>query len=212
MRIGVMLLLTCIFFLSLTACTAKNSDIGQLDYEQTKKMIVDILKTDEGKKAFKDIMADEEMKQQLIMDQAIVSDTIEKTLLSEKGTDFWKKSFEDPKFAEAMAKSMKKENEKLLKSLMKDPEYQELMMDILKDPALQDDLSQALKSKEFREHLQTVIQETFESPLYKVKIQELLLKAAEEMKEEKGGKKEDEGKKEDNGGSEEGEGEIKPGE
>ncbi len=25
MRIGVMLLLTCIFFLSLTACTAKNS-------------------------------------------------------------------------------------------------------------------------------------------------------------------------------------------
>ncbi len=175
-------------------------------------MIVDILKTDEGKKAFKDIMADEEMKQQLIMDQAIVPDTIEKTLLSEKGTDFWKKSFEDPKFAEAMAKSMKKENEKLLKSLMKDPEYQELMMDILKDPALQDDLSQALKSKEFREHLQKVIQETFESPLYKVKIQELLLKAAEEMKEEKGGKKEDEGKKEDNGGSEEGEGEIKPGE
>ncbi|MEH7549669.1 GerD family protein, partial [Neobacillus vireti] len=37
-----------------------------------------------------------------------------------------------------------------------------------------------LKSKEYREHLQKVITETIDSPLYKAKIQELLLKAAEE--------------------------------
>lgn len=201
MRKGVSLLLACSFFLIITACTAKNTDTGQLDYEQTKKMIVDILKTDEGKKAFKDIMADEEMKQQLIMDQTVVADTIEQTLTSEKGTHFWKRAFEDTKFAEAMARSMKKENEKLLKALMKDPEYQGMMMDILKDPALQDDFSQALKSKDFREHLQAVITETLESPLYKIKIEELLLKAAEDMKKENGESKDEE----DDGGEDGGE-------
>ncbi|MBT2689963.1 spore gernimation protein GerD [Bacillus sp. ISL-47] len=162
---------------------------GQMDYEQTKKMVVDILKTDEGKKAIEELMADEKMKQKLVMDQKIVAETIEKTLTSEKGTEFWKKSFDDPKFAESMAKSMQKENEQLLKDLMKDPEYRGMMIEVLKDPELEKEVTNVLKSKEYREHLQKVVTETFESPLFKAKIQDLLLKAAEEVKsgEQQGG-------------------------
>ncbi|MBS4193322.1 spore gernimation protein GerD [Bacillus sp. FJAT-49705] len=184
------LLLTLLLIILITGCAQNEAGGNQLDYEQTKKMVVDILKTDDGKKAIQELMTEDKMKQQLVMDQKVVSDTIEKTLTSEKGAEFWKKQFEDPKFAESMAKSMKAENEKLLKDLMKDPEYRGMMVEVLQDPELEKEVIKVLKSKEYREHLQTVVKETFDSPLFKAQIQTLLLKAAEEVKtSEKGGEK-----------------------
>jgi spore germination protein D len=169
--------------LLLTSCASNESSSGgQIDYEQTKKMVVDILKTDEGKKAMQDVMSDDQMKQKLVMDQKVVSDTIQQTLTSDKATEFWKKTFSDPKFAQGVAKSMRSENEKLLKDLMNDPAYRAMMIQVFKEPEIQKELADALKSKEYRAHLQQVIAETMESPLYKVKMQELLLKAAEEIK------------------------------
>ena len=44
-----------------------------------------------------------------------------------------------------------------------------------------------LKSNEYRDHVKQVVTETLESPLYQTKLQELLLKAAEEQS--KGGRK-----------------------
>lgn len=183
-------LLPILMIILITGCGQTESGNSQMDYDQTKKMVVDILKTDDGKKAIQELMADDKLKQELVMDQAIVAETIEKTLTSEKGTAFWKKSFEDPKFAESIAKSMKKENEKLLKDLMKDPEYKGMMIEVLQDPELEKEVLKILKSKKYREYLQTVLTETFESPLFKVKIQDILLKAADEAKEGEKGKKE----------------------
>lgn len=198
------LLLLAFIVITLSGCTGSEEGGKELDYEQTKKMVVDILKTDDGKKAIQDVMADEKMQEKLVMDQKVVTDTIEKTLTSKKGADFWKKNFEDPKFAESIAKSMKKENEALLKDLMKDPEYRGMMIEVLKDPELEKDLTTILKSKEYREHLQKVITETFESPLFKVKMQDILIKAAEEMKgsEAKGGEEGGGGSEEEGGGGE----------
>jgi spore germination protein D len=193
--------------LLLTACAGGGGDASgssQVDYDETKKMVVDILKTDDGKKAIQEVMKDDKMKQELVMDQAIVTDTISKTLTSEKGTEFWKKSFEDPKFAESVAKSMKDGNEKLLKDLMKDPEYQGMMMDLLKDPEIQKEVTEVLKSKEYREHVQKVVTETFESPLFKAKLQDVLLKAAGEMKDSGEEKKSEESSQGGESGSSEG--------
>ncbi|MEH7442685.1 spore germination lipoprotein GerD [Bacillus sp. JJ1122] len=178
-------LIPAAFLLLAAGCAPTESGGGQVDYEETKKMVVDILKTDDGKKAIQEVMGDDGMKQKLIMDQPVVTDTIEKTLTSEKGMDFWKKSLEDPKFAESVAKSMKKENEKLLKNLMKDPEYKGMMIEVMKDPELEKELTTLLKSKEYREHLQKVMSETFESPLFKAKLQALIVKAAEELPTQK---------------------------
>lgn len=130
-------------------------------------------------------MGDDGMKEKLIMDQVVVTDTIQASLTSDKGKEFWKKSFEDPKFAESIAKSMKKENEELLKNLMKDPEYKGMMIEVMKDPELEKELTTVLKSKEYREHLQKVMTETFESPLFKAKLQDLIVKAAEEIQPQK---------------------------
>jgi spore germination protein D len=173
------------FLLLAAGCAPTETGGGEVDYEETKKMVVDILKTDDGKKAIQEVMGDDGMKEKLIMDQPVVTDTIEKTLTSEKGMDFWKKSFEDPKFAESVAKSMKKENETLLKNLMKDPEYKGMMIEVMKDPELEKELTTVLKSKEYREHLQKVMSETFESPLFKAKLQALIVKAAEEIPTQK---------------------------
>lgn len=176
------LILPFILFLIITGCTEAEIDGAQIDYEETKKMVVDILKTDDGKKAIQEVMSDEKLRQQLIMDQTVVKETIEQTLTSDKGKEFWKKSFQDPKFASGIAKSMSEENSKLMKNLMNDPEYRAKMIEVMKDPELQKGVQDMLKSKEYREHLQKIMNETFESPLFKAKIQDLLIKAADEVK------------------------------
>ncbi|WP_066074880.1 spore germination lipoprotein GerD [Neobacillus soli] len=184
---SMLLLLPIMMFL--TSCSSSDtSSGGQIDYDQTKKMVVDILKTDDGKKAIQDVMSDDKMKEKLVMDQKVVSDTIQQTLTTDKATTFWKKTFSDPKFAKGVAKNMRSENEKLLKELMNDPEYRGMMIEVFKEPEIQKEMADALKSKEYREHLQTVIAETIESPLFKAKMQELLLKAAEETKSKSGSK------------------------
>lgn len=180
MKVKNMLLLLPIMVF-LTSCSSNDaSSGGQIDYEQTKKMVVDILKTDDGKKAIQDVMSSDSMKEKLVMDQKVVSDTIQQTLTSDKAKEYWKETFSDPKFAQSISKNLKSENKKLLKELMNDPEYRGMMIEVFKEPEIQKEMADALKSKEYREHLKKVITETVDSPLFKAKIQELLLKAAEE--------------------------------
>lgn len=168
---------------SLGGCgsSGESSGSGQMDYEKTKKMVVDILKTDDGKAAIQQIMSDEQMKQHLVMDQKVVKDTIQQTLTSDKGKEFWTKTFEDPKFSEAFARSIQTEHEKVIKALMKDPDYQAMMIEILQNPEMQKQMGTALKSQESRKEIQKVVLDTISSPLFKARIQEGLLKAAQEM-------------------------------
>ena len=183
-RISPMLLVLLLFFL-LNGCAPADQGNGQsADYEGTKKLVVDILKTDEGKKAIEDVLNDEKTKAKLIMDETVVKETIKGALTSKEAEDFWKKQFEDPKFAESFAKSMKKEHEKLMKDLMKDPDYQAAMIDILKNPEMEKQLTDALKAQKFREQMKTVVIETIESPLFKAKMQDLLIKGAEELQKQ----------------------------
>lgn len=182
-RLTFLLLSLSLLFLT-AGCAEDEIAKADSDYDQTKKMVVDILKTDEAKKALQEVMSEDAMKEQLVLDQQIVTDSIEKAMTSEKGIEFWKKAFEDPKFAESVAKSMKQEHEKLIKSLMKDPEYQEMLIEVMKNQEMEKQMISLLKSKEYREHLQTVIQETLDSPLYQSKIEDILIKAADKKKED----------------------------
>jgi spore germination protein D len=196
-----LLLFTCLF--TLVSCSGGGEQgSGQADYEETKKMVVDILKTDDGKKAIQEVMADDKMKQSLVMDQAIVTETIQQTLTSEEGSKFWTKTFEDPKFAETFAKSMQAEHEKIIKGLMKDPDYQKMMIELLQNPEVEEQVLTVLKSAEYRGHLQQVITETFESPLFKAKLVDVIIKSAEQMQQSGDKKKEEGGGKEggDEGG------------
>lgn len=183
---GILRIMSCFLLLSLTACAPKTQSSSNMDYDETKKMVVDILKTDDGKKAIQQLLNDEAMNEALVMDEQTVKKTIEKTLTSDKGKEFWKKVFEDSKFAETFAKSMQQQHERMLKQLMKDPDYQQLMMDILKDPEMEKKYGELIKSKEFRKHLEKVITETLSSPLYKKKFEDELKKAASESSSDSG--------------------------
>lgn len=183
-----LLVLGLSIILLLAACNGGNSSGDhEAEYDSTKKMVVDILQTDDGKKALREILSDKEMKQELVLNSEVVKDSINDTLTSEKGTKMWKTLFEDPKFVESYTKSMEEAQMDLQKKLMNDSKYQEKMLELLRDPQMDDQMMTVLKSQEFRSHLEKTIQETLETPTFQAKIQEILLKAAEEQGKSGGG-------------------------
>jgi spore germination protein D len=176
MKIRVAVLLTSLFIIC-SGCSSNNTS-GELDYEKTKKMIVDILKTDDGKKAIKEVLSDESLKSELIMNQDIVTKTVKETLTSKKGKDFWEEAFKDPKFTAAYAKSLETEHKRLMKDLTKDPDYRSMIVEIMKEPDLKKEFTELLKTKEMRKIYKDTILETGKSPLVEAKMEELLTKAA----------------------------------
>lgn len=181
MKIRVAFLLTSLFILC-SGCADADTG-GEMDYEKTKKMVVDILKTDDGKKAIQDVLSDDGVKSELIMNQDIVTKTVEKTLTSDKGKKFWEEAFKDPEFTAAYAKALKTEHTKLLKDLTKDPTYRGMVTEIMKEPDLQKELTKLLKTNEMRTLYKDLIVETSESPMVQAKMEELLKKAATEAVE-----------------------------
>lgn len=207
MKLLKMVLFLVLFLFITTACGGGESSGKQAEYDTTKKMVVDILQTDEGKKALTETLADEQMKQQLIMESDMVKEAINESVASDKGKKMWESLFKDPQFAKEFAKSMEDEQKKLMKDLMNDPDYQKQMIDLAKDPEITSHMTQLLKSQEFGQHLENSIEKTLENPIFQAKIQEILLKAAEEQTEENanGGQ----GEEQEN---QEGQGQQKPGE
>lgn len=175
------------------ACSATES-AQNTEYEKTKKMVVDILQTDDGKEALQELMSDEDMKEQLIIESDTLKESVNNALSSEKGAEMWKNLFEDPAFVEQFANSMSKEQEKLMKRLMHDADYQEQMLELLQDPEMTEQMLKVMKSQEFRSHLEDTIQQTIDTPLFQTKMKEVLLKAAEkqEDKEEQEGQEQNE--------------------
>ncbi|MEK4800379.1 spore germination lipoprotein GerD [Oceanobacillus sp. FSL K6-0118] len=182
----------CLLFL--TACGGGgNASTNDSDYDQTKKMVIDILQTDEGKKALTDTLSDEKLKKEFVINSEEVKKAINETLVSDEGKKMWQEMFKDPKFAEAYAKSMEDSQKDLQKSLMNDSEYKQQMIDLLKDPQMMSHFLTVLKSQEFSSYLEKSIQKTIETPTFQAKIQEILLKAAEEQAKGQGGKNSSEG-------------------
>ncbi len=171
--------------LLIVGCAAVEDQGSQPDYESTKKMMVDMLKTDEGKQSIQEVLSDEEVKQEIILEQAVVRDTIQQVLTSEKGKEFWQELMQEPEFAKIFAESLQAEVEKTLKVLMKDPEYQAMMMDILQDPEMEQSALDLMKSQAYRQQVTNIMADAFQSPYFKAQVNEILGKvASEQMKKE----------------------------
>jgi len=189
------------FLLLLSSCS-NNTKTTQLDYKEIKGMVVDILKTDEGKKAVQDVLKDEKIKNELIIDDKKIEETVKKTLLSKEAADTWKKLMEDPKFAAAYAKALQKENESILKNLMNDPDYRKKMIETMKNPEYEKLILDILTSNAYRSQVMTVIKESVKSPIMQDDMLKLMIKANEEMlKPEKKEDKSSSTKKKSSGGS-----------
>ncbi|QHA90153.1 spore germination lipoprotein GerD [Bacillus sp. N1-1] len=185
------LLTLCFVILLIAGCATGSAEGSQANYEETKKMLVDLLKSDEGKKAIQEVLSDAEIKKQLVMEQPFVKETIQKVLTTEEGKAYWQEMLKDPTFVENFAKNIQEENKELFKSLMDDPDFQEKMMDLLQDPVMEKHYLQLLESNQSRQQIKDLISETFESPLFQAKIQEMLTGITSEQLKSSGGSKEE---------------------
>ncbi|MEK3979677.1 spore germination lipoprotein GerD [Psychrobacillus sp. FSL K6-2836] len=184
------LLLMCLGLLA--SCS---SPAAQPSYEENKKMFIDALQTEDGKKAIRTLLSDPQFKELLVLDSEQVKTSVEQTMLSKEAEDFWKEVYSDPKFSETMAKSMVKQQEELMKALMKDPTYLKDLETFFGSAEMKKELAKVLESSDMRKEMQKVVEETIQSPLLQAKWQKLV--------EEAGGKTEKAG-----GGAEGGEGEA----
>ena len=190
--------LTIILILSviLTGCNAfKKSEAAQEpNYKELKQMVIDILLTEEGKKAVQESIEDPQVKKKMVLDTTEVQKIIQEEFFSSENKEKLKSMFEDPKFASELGKTLKKENEKLLKDLMKDPEYRKMMIEVMKDKEFEKMIMDVMKSNAYRTQMMLVIKDSLESPMFKYDLLKLMEKASEEaLKPDKEKKKEGEG-------------------
>jgi spore germination protein D len=174
-------------------------------YKETKSMVLDILKTEEGKKAIMEASLSESNSQMKLLstDTGQQVQLAVKDILTAQDTDVViRKIMADPKFAGDFAKAIQKQNKQLQKDLMKDPEYQKQMMDLMKNQEFEKLVMEVMKSTPYRAQTMTVMQDAFQSPLVKAQMLELLQKVVQEQanpteKKEKDGK--EQGKKDEQG-------------
>ncbi|WP_010632304.1 spore germination lipoprotein GerD [Sporolactobacillus vineae] len=162
-RRTVLLALIALLCAGVSGC---GGDDSQTSYQDSKKMVLDMLRTDDGKRTLKEVIGDREMKAALVLDEPAVRKTIVDTLTTQQGKQLWTELIKDPDFSEKLAETMQEENEQLLKKMMKDPGYQKMMTDILKNPALQDQYLSLLRTKPFRQQIATDLQEAISGPAF----------------------------------------------
>ncbi|AWB46100.1 spore gernimation protein [Paenibacillus sp. CAA11] len=199
--------LICILIIPLTACGAEesSSSSSQGGYKETKSMILDILKSDDGKKAIMESITSGgqsggssggsgsdsgsggsggTMGIKMIMP----SQTSDQLRLAVKDTMIspeYKKEIEnimkDPKFAGDFAKAINSESKQLHMQLIKDPTYQKSVSEIMKSPEVSKMFLDLTQTPDFRKQTMTVMQETMQSPLFRMEVMELLKTVVQEQ-------------------------------
>lgn len=150
-------------------------------YEEMKKMMIDALQTEDGKKAIRKLLDDPEFQGLLVIDSDQVKKSVEQTMLSKDAEEFWKEVYQDPKFLETMAKSMQKQQEDLMKQLMKDPAYLKDLESFFGSADMKKELGKILQSSDMRKEMQKVVEETIQSPLLQTKWQKLVEEAGSQQ-------------------------------
>ena len=201
----------------LTSCgsdkQASQSQSG--GYKDTKTMVLDILKTDDGKKAIISalsgggsgsssgggeggggsgggIQSEGQLKLLSAGDAQQIQLAVKDVLTDTSNNKFLQSIMTDPKFAGQFAKAIQKENKQLHKDLIKDPEYQKSMIEAMKNPDFEKMLMDSMKGPQYRQQMKTVMQESLQSPLFRLELMNLMKKVLEEesqpkTKEQEGG-------------------------
>jgi spore germination protein D len=166
-----------VFMLLIVGCSDTKSTT--MSYDEVKKIMVDAVQTEDGKKAIRQLFEEQSFRELLVLETDEVKNATKQTLLSKEAEDFWKKAFEDPKFKEALATSMKKQQQDIMKDLIKDASYQEDLQSFFGQPDMQKQLETIIKGTTIRKEMEKVVMETIESPLLQTKWQKLIKESGE---------------------------------
>lgn len=179
----------------LTACGSESqaSSTSSNAYKDTKSMVLDILKTEDGRKAIQEAAITQNTKMQLLSagDTQQLQLAVKDVLVDTQNTQFLQKMITDPRFAGQFAKAVQADTKQLHKDLLKDPEYQKSMMEAMKSPDYQTILLDTMKGTPYRTQMKTVIQESLSSPIFRLELMDLMKKVLQEEsmpKEQKGQK------------------------
>ncbi|MNP13957.1 Spore germination protein GerD precursor [compost metagenome] len=91
----------------------------------------------------------------------------------------------DPQFAGDFAKAISSQSKQLHLDLIKDPTYQKSINDMLKSPEIMKMFLDLTKTTDFRKQSMTVMQESMQSPIFKMEVMELLKTVVQEQLEPK---------------------------
>jgi spore germination protein D len=144
------------------------------DYQQVKEIVLDVIHTSEGKKVIQDLMKDPEFKAEVMLQSQEMEKVIGKTFTDDKTKKEWEKILAKPDVANNLAKASEKQQQQLMKTLMKDPEYQKAMLDLLKDPEFGKHILQLMKSQENRQATMKLIEETLKTPSFQDRLKKII--------------------------------------
>lgn len=206
----------------------QSSSPPQGSYKEMKTMVVDILKSDEGKKAVEEALTGQSSSSgssgseegggsggasgSIGMKMLMPVQSSEQIRIAVKDTitaPEYKKEFEkimtDPQFAGEFAKAINAQSKQLHMQLIKDPTYQKSVEDIMKSPEVSKMFMDLTKTPDYRKQTMTVMQEVMQNPLFRMEVLTLLKKVVQDElqpKVETGGQKGQE-----QGGQQDGQGE-----
>jgi spore germination protein D len=169
----------------LTACgsdTQASSNANSVGgYKETKSMVLDILKTEDGIKAIQEANTRNNTKIQMLSagDTQQLQLAVKDVLTDTNNNKFLNNMITDPLFAGQFAKAITKDTKQLQKDLMKDPEYQTQLMNAMKGPEFQTMMLDILKSPQYKQQVQAAIQDSLQSPLFRVEMMNLMKKVLE---------------------------------
>lgn len=163
-------------FLFLASCNSSfgADQQGGGDYTKVKEITLDVLHTEEGKKALMSLITDPEIQQKMITTKEDIAKILSNSISNQKTKKDWQKLLSEEPVANQILKAAENQQKELLKTLMKDPEYQKMMLNILKDPQFTQHLIGFMNSPTFRNEALKVIEETLKTPSFQQKIQQLL--------------------------------------
>jgi len=205
-----------LFVVLLSSCGTDNSSQNQSQgntYKETKSMVLDILKSDDGKKAISNAnrsimngdvgttgLAGQSQIKLLSANESLqLQMAVKDVLTAEENNKFLQDMMKDPKFAGDFAKAIQKDTKQMYKELMKDPDYQKSLVDVMKNPDYEKMVLDVMKTAAYRQQMMTVMQEALQSPLFKSHMVDLLKAAIEQQSKpeqlstggKKGGQKSD---------------------
>jgi spore germination protein D len=179
--------------LMLSSCGSDSSSSQAQNggYKDTKTMVLDILKTEDGQQAIltasQKAAAQDGGQLKLLSagDSQHIQLAVKDVLTDTSNNKFLQTVITDPKFAGEFAKAIQKEMKQLQKDLMKDPEYQQALISTMKNPDFEKMLLDTMKSTPYRQQTKTVIQESMQSPLFRLDLMNVMKKVLEEESQPK---------------------------
>lgn len=197
--------------LALTACGGEqsSSSSGQGSYKEMKTMVIDILKSEDGKKAVEESLSSSSssgsssmsMKMMPLQTTEEIKTAVKDTLTAPEYQKEIEKIMTDPKFAGDFAKAIQSQSKDLHLQLIKDPSYQKSVEEIMKSPEMMTMFLNLTKTSDYRKQTMTIMQESMQNPLFRMEVLDLLKTVVQEELQPKVQKKEDSGgDKKDSGG------------